>query len=270
VLFGGCYLVKDEVMADFVRSLPQLSSFEVEFTPKVGLATADALPMSLKHVAFRSCSRINDNVMEILHQRGILVSLEKLDLTDCPVSAQTLRYIGSTGQSLHLKSLRLGLCSGIDDEGIDSLCEAHLPHLHDLSLHSLPAITDEGICKLLDMLKHLTCLDLSRFNQLTDAALTPWLENGGGKQLTTLNLNGLKEISLSLLMKFLELAPDMEYLDVSWSKSVDNDFLEMAAQRWPRLKEISIWGCNRITQSALRVFSHLRPHTVILGSPYLQ
>lgn len=141
--------------------------------------------------------------------------------------------------------------------------KAHTLVLTELALSNVPLLTDEGVAEFFDtwatkdeddsLLSNppLTTLDLSRNANLSSSALIAILSHSG-KTLTHLNINGWKTVSEESLNKIPTKAKELRWLDVGWCREMDNFVMKAIMERCEKVKEVKVWGCNRLTENCPR------------------
>jgi len=127
-------------------------------------------------------------------------------------------------------------------------------------------ITDAGLASFFSTWTTnpaLTVLSISRNPNLSTAALKAILLHSGNK-LEKLDINGWKEVgedALRMIGGGTMMGRELTELDVGWCRNVD-DFM---VKTWlfgeeqtatgggcPKLKEIKVWGCNKVTTKCPR------------------
>jgi len=140
--------------------------------------------------------------------------------------------------------------------------KAHARELTELALSTLPLLTDQGVADFFNawVIKDedgylpnppLTTLDLSRNTNLSSAALIAVLAHSG-KTLTHLNINGWKSVSEESLNRIAIWAKELRWLDVGWCREMDNFVMKAIIERCEKVKEVKVWGCNRLTEHCPR------------------
>lgn len=138
------------------------------------------------------CSRIGGND---LRRVSDLAALETLDLSDCPVSDDGVRFLS---RHTSMRDLRLDR-SDVTDEAVLWIC-SNLPNLEVLSLESV-RLGDRALSSI-SKLKSLRELNIRGANRLTDSALVPlsqakslhklWLPGGRSSLLTREAVDALR------------------------------------------------------------------------------
>ena len=88
-----------------------------------------------------------------------------------------------------------------------------------------------------------------------------------GKQLEELNINGWKDVDEDALKSIGRLGKELKKLDVGWCRAVDDFLLKMWFEGevvrgvhkggCGNLKEVKVFGCNKISHSCPRKVSSL-------------
>jgi len=160
-----------------------------------------------------------------------------------------------------LKHLDLSGITSITDEFFLRCLVEHGSNLESLTMADLEELTDERIGQFFLEWKNpgLTSVDLSRNQALSSLALNGVLQHSG-PQLQSLNINGWKDTPSESLNTIAELAAGLSKIDVGWCPEVDNFVLAKIQDECEDLRDVSCWGCNRVTPAARR-----RPDIRITG-----
>jgi len=155
---------------------------------------------------------------------------------------------------LTLKHLDLSGITSITDEFFLHSLKEHGSNLENLVMADLEELTDERIGQFFSEWERnpgLTSVDLSRNHTLSSLALNGVLQHSGS-QLKSLNINGWKTTSNESLNMIAELATGLSKIDVGWCREVDDFALAKIQDECDDLKDLSCWGCNRVTPAARR------------------
>jgi DNA repair protein RAD7 len=219
----------------------------------------------LTELRLREVGKLDDEFVDIM--KGI-TGLTYLDLgyPTTSLSEQALvDLIGAVGESLtHLDLSGHDLLT--DTFLVDGI-KAHARVLTELALANTPLLTDEGVTEFFDtwivkdenelsssLNPPLTTLDLSRNTTLSSAALLAVLSHSG-KTLTHLNINGWKATSEESLNKIATVAMQLRWLDVGWCREMNDFVMKTIMEKCEKLKEVKVFGCNRLTENCPRKVS---------------
>ncbi|TEB16422.1 hypothetical protein FA13DRAFT_1747165 [Coprinellus micaceus] len=173
-------------------------------------------------------------------------------ISSCPgLKELRLREVGKMSDEFLNEIASLGpnslayLDLGFLDEGL----AGHTGNLEFLGISHLPELTDKDVTAFFSEWENtpLVGLDASRNSDLAGESLTAIMKHSG-LTLETLNINGWKD---GIGRKGKEL----RQLDVGFCRNI-NDFV---VKDWGRakggcknLKELKVWGCNRVTSACPR------------------
>ncbi|GER25583.1 F-box/LRR-repeat protein 7 [Striga asiatica] len=156
------------------------------------------------------------------------------------------------GYSKNLRSLDLGLCSRVSDEGIKRIGD--LKHLEALSLQGCWLITDSGLASLGEgsLCGTLKKLILAECDRITDEGL---MCLKGMVCLEELNLSecgpNVTDVGMSILATFSSL----KVLNLSWLVSVSSVGVRALAKGCQNMEVLDISGCEMVTSCAVRAFA---------------
>ncbi|KAF9646610.1 RNI-like protein [Thelephora ganbajun] len=254
----GPFLVRAPAWQSFFKAHPNLNSFRITQNPRFDIECMKELiknsPM-LTELRLREVGKMCDDLLEILESSSL--ALEYLDLS-YPGNAELVGEMAVTslvkklGPSL--KYLNLSGITSITDEFFPRCLKEHAPNLDSLTMAGLEELTDEKIGQFfLEWEKNpgLTSIDFSRNHTLSSLALNGILQHSG-PQLKSLNINGWKATSNESLNMIAELATGLSKIDVGWCREVDDFALAKIQDECDSLKDLSCWGCNRVTSAARR------------------
>jgi len=109
-------------------------------------------------------------------------------------------------------------------------------------------VTDEGLVEIASSCRSLKALSLKRTGAGNDSLQAIALNCG--KHLQRLDLNGLFGITDETLTLIAENCPNLEELDVSWLRAVDDVVMGKFLATAGNLARVSVWGCNKLTSCA--------------------
>lgn len=222
----------------------------------------------LKELRLREVGKMCDEFLEVLGTSNL--ALTHLDLahpgnTELIGEMAVMSLVKKLGPAL--KHLDLSGITSITDEFFLRCLAEHGSNLESLTMADLEELTDERIGQFFLEWKNpgLTSVDLSRNQALSSLALNGVLQHSG-PQLQSLNINGWKDTSSESLNTIAELAAGLSKVDVGWCREVDNFVLAKIQDECEDLKDVSCWGCNRVTPAARRRVSTLSDAASFLSS----
>ena len=260
----GAFLVHDDAFARFIRSKPNLQSVKLSYSQKLGSQTLEALSElpHLRELVLNQCTRVQDSDLLNL---GSIPAMEVLDLSDC-VNISDDGVIPLLEKWSHsLKGLKMDGCCKLTDAVLETIGSTCASRFKELSLSRLVEITDEGLARLSDKLRSLHYLKLERLQTLESESIA---SVACQPHLKYLSLNGDIRVSLPDLFKIIDSVDDLEELDVSWIQEFDDSAMDKLMEKHQNLKVLRIWGCVRLTEITVKLWSRDRPGLKIIGSPH--
>ena len=253
----GPFLVRSEAWQKFfkARKGKSLEGFLITQSPRFDLACLEALAQNsggkngrLRELRLKEVGQVSDDFLEVIKR---FENLESLDLGDPSVSISEeaaidlLSNVGPTLKHLDLSGHR-ELTDRLLLEGI----RFHTGNLEGLTLRGLgEALTDEGVASFFDTWSTnppLQTLDLSRNPTLSTHSFQALL-NHSSSGLRGLNVNGWSSTSEEALKLLGKKAKALEKVDIGWCRNVDNWVVKDVVNGCEGLKEMKVWGCNRLT-----------------------
>jgi len=254
----GPFLVRAPAWQSFFKAHPNLDAFRITQNPRFDTDCLKELVKNspgLKELRLRRFGKMCDDFLEVLKSSSL--ALTYLDLaypgnTELVGEMAVMGLVKKLGSTL--KHLDLSGITSITDEFFLHCLQEHGSNLEGLTMADLEELTDEKIGQFfLEWEKNpgLTFVDLSRNHNLSSLALDGVLQHSG-PQLKSLNINGWKATSNESLNMIAELATGLDKIDVGWCREVDDFALAKIQDECENLKELSCWGCNRVTPAARR------------------
>jgi DNA repair protein RAD7 len=244
----GPFLCSDDGLKSLF-ALP-LKSLRIAHAEKMTGASLEELVVKcpdLEHLSLEYCGRLKDGAQVV----SGLVNLKSLSLNHIGgMTNDTLKQIiESVGGNLKL--LSLDGCKDMSDQVLAVIAK-ECPKLAELSLSDAPALTGEGFAEFFSTSKaHLKSISLHRNVTLPDSVIIS-LSNLHGPFLEAVNLNGLDELTGHALTTLAMNCPRLLELDVSWIRTVDDEFIEKLMAQSPGLKCVKVYGCNRLTEVTMK------------------
>lgn len=263
----GPFLVRAEAWIEFFRAKPDLRSFCITTSPRFNLSCVEELARNctqLEELQLKEVGQLDDTFVEAI---CALPPLKVLDLS-LPTSGieeagwmkvlarhgGTLEvfdpswHAGFTGDALYhglrkhvrvLSELRLAGCEGLDDESICLFFQnKRIPGTEE-------EMTEECLEDDLAPLPPLHKLSLTRNKKFSDESIRALVDHSGST-LVSLDLNSIDTASTDALVS-LRRASGLRRLDLSWCRSVDDFVMKDIVWGMPRLEEVRVWGCNRVS-----------------------
>ena len=178
--------------------------------------------------------------------------VEKLDMPESKIKDEHLHFIGDLKK---LKHLNISY-SWITDEGVAQISE--LPTLTYLGLAGCRKLTHESIDSLQKIAPHLQRLDLS----YTPVGIDGYKKLKNLPELRDLNVsfNELNDESIKPI-----LALNVDTLTISRNQEITDLTMKRMA-RMPRLLDLKIDGCPKITNQAIQALKQARPGIKIVNT----
>jgi len=252
----GPFLVRAPAWQSFFKAHPNLGRFRITQNPRFDTDCLKELVKNspeLKELRLREVGKMCDDFLEVLESSGL--ALTHLDLA-YPGNAELVgeTAIMSLVEKLGptLKHLDFSGITSITDEFFLHSLKEHGSNLESLTMTDLEELTDEKIGQFFSKWEKnpgLTSVDLSRNHTLSSLALNGVLQHSG-PQLKSLSINGWKATSNESLNMIAELATGLSKIDVGWCREVDDAALAKIQDECDGLKDLSCWGCNRVTAAA--------------------
>ena len=221
----------------------------------------------LTELRLREVAKLDDDFVDIM---GEITGMTYLDLgyPAASLSEEALvKLMTAVGEGL--THLDLSGHTLLTDTFLLDGIKAHTRILSELALSSVLSFTDEGVAGFFDSwaIKDeadesylsnppLTNLDLSRNPLLSSSALVAILSHSG-KTLTHLNINGWKTTSAKSLNRISMKAKELRWLDAGWCREMDDFILKEIMDKCEKVKEIKVFGCNRLTEHCPRKVSFM-------------
>jgi len=275
----GPFLVRAPAWQSFFKAHPNLNGFRITQNPRFDVNCLKELlknSPTITELRLREVGKMCDDFLELLETSG--PALTYLDLA-YPGNAELVGEVAvmSLVEKLGptLKHLDLSGITTITDEFFLHCLKEHALNLESLVMANLEEVTDEKISQFFlswEKNSGLASVDLSRNHTLSSLALNGVLQHSG-RHLKSLNINGWKAASNESLTMIAELATGLSKIDVGWCREVDDFALAKIQDECDDLKDLSCWGCNRVTPAARRRVSTLSditssyPHPSWLASP---
>ncbi|XP_047084454.1 EIN3-binding F-box protein 1-like [Lolium rigidum] len=221
-----CSQISDVLLKDFAESAKVLESLQIEECNRVTLVGILAFLLNcspkFKALSLVKCVGIKD-ICSAPAQLPVCKSLRSLTIKHCP---------GFTDASLAV---------------VGMIC----PHLENLDLSGLGAVTDNGLLPLIRSSESgLVNVDLNGCENLTDAAISALVKAHGGS-LAHLSLESCSKITDASLFAISESCSELAELDLSNCMVSDYGVAVLASAAGLKLRILSLSGCLKVTQKSV-------------------
>jgi EIN3-binding F-box protein len=221
-----CSQISDVLLKDFAESAKVLESLQIEECNRVTLVGILAFLLNcspkFKALSLVKCVGIKD-ICSAPAQLPVCKSLRSLTIKHCP---------GFTDASLAV---------------VGMIC----PHLENLDLSGLGAVTDNGLLPLIRSSESgLVNVDLNGCENLTDAAISALVKAHAGS-LAHLSLESCSKITDASLFAISESCSELAELDLSNCMVSDYGVAVLASAAGLKLRILSLSGCLKVTQKSV-------------------
>lgn len=252
----GPFLVRTSAWQSFFKAHPNLDCFRITQNPRFDVDCLKELVKNsptLTELRLSEVGKMCDEFLEVLGSSGLALTYLDLAYSGNPEVIEEMAFMSLVKKlGPTLKHLDLSGIAAITDEFFLRCLKEHAPNLESLAMADLEELTDEKIGQFFlgwEKNSGLTSVDLSRNHTLSSLALNGVLQHSG-PQLKSLNINGWKATSNESLTLIAELATGLSKIDVGWCREVDDFALAKIQDECDDLKDLSCWGCNRVTPAA--------------------
>ena len=278
-----CVNVTDEALdniADRCPNLLELNLSSCEGITDKGLTCLVKKCRNIQSLYLYRCIRITDDA--IVQVANHCRSLKKLSLRNCNITDYSILQL--TKHCHEITDLDLSSCDKLTDESISQI-SVGLPLLESLSLEEISLLTDNSISTLLAC-SRIHTLKLAYCKNITQKSITQLVE--GCQLMQTLDLSYCNQISLDYLfatlskwknLKNLSLKgihqftvqpnylehKNLEVLNLSWCKSINDDIIIQISKSFPRLNTLDIAWCSLITSNAILQLIRNQPQVATLN-----
>ena len=254
----GPFLVRVPAWQSFFKAHPNLSGFRITQNPRFDVDCLKELVRNspgLKELRLREVGKMCDDFLGILGASGLALTYLDLAYPGSEVLVEEMAVMSLVkGLGPTLKHLDLSGITSITDEFFLRCLKEYGSNLESITMADLEDLTDEKIGQFFSEWEKnpgLTSVDFSRNHTLSSLALSGILQHSG-PQLKSLSINGWKATSNESLTMIAELATGLSKIDVGWCREVDDFALAKIQEECDTLKDLSCWGCNRVTPAARR------------------
>ncbi|BGP26547.1 DNA dependent ATPase [Rhodotorula toruloides] len=270
------YLVTIKKWIEFLSTCgtdrPEFETFQLRMSSRFNDDCLDALVShspNLTHLQLAELGRFTSSSLDKLHSLKDLVSLD-IARVGTP-QGQTLQddaviaLLANVGGNL--ARLVLDGNEKLTDKTLVEGIRLHCPALRELSLSNLTDVETSGVEALFTppspdpdsnapttpfSAAGLTLLNLHRVSSLSPSALELVLTHSG-RTLKHLNLHSCDDLTSDVLIdKLATSCPELEVVDLSFVRSVDNFVVKALLEGCPKLRVLFLHGNNRVTSDVPR------------------
>lgn len=253
----GAYRLTNASLCDFAHTHPHLKTLEVawinRFTQEFTRTLASEC-VELNHLQIANCEQVDDKVIEPV---GNLTNLLSLHIENPSPNFSDQGVINALEGSMHcIRKVSLINCDKVTDAVLRLL--AQCPELTDVCVDGCPLLTDAGLTDFATspvLAKNIRRVSVSGCYELSDEGIVALARSC--KDLTRLVMPSLPKITSDSLLALSETLAQIEELDVSWCRHVDDEMLDMFLERQKRMHTITLWGCSRVTDLCVRMYRRL-------------
>ena len=249
----GPYLVHSAAWVAFFEARPKLETFRIFQSTRFDLACVQALVQhcdNLQDLRLKEVGQLSDALLtEIERLNHLIVS----DLAD-PANSCSEDALSAMLANLGMGLRQLDLSGHLDltDTFLTTTLVQCCGNLTSLALNNTPELTDAGLAAMFNAWRDdgqgsaLSSLSFSRNSELGDDALQALLA-ASGRSLEHLDINGWMHTKSDTLAAIGVRARELRTLDVGFNREVTDVVVGKILKGCERLKEVRVWGCNRVT-----------------------
>ncbi|TXT08974.1 hypothetical protein VHUM_02448 [Vanrija humicola] len=252
----GPFLVRKEGWISFFKAVgTRLESLSITQSPRIDLETIEVLVKSCPNLRTLHLAEIGKLDSEFLIPLAKLKHLHSLEISSPGGTALSDDALDTFLQAVgaNLTSLNLDFNPELSDPLLVSISQ-HCPKLTKLSLRDID-LSDAAVQSFFDArLKHrrpgFTHIDLEKGHDLAGHSLRALIKQSD-ETIESLSLLGWRNVdadAVSLLAGCKKLGK----VDLSWCRNVTDFTVKDIIDGCPAIKEIRVWGCNRLTDNVPR------------------
>lgn len=200
----------------------------------------------IKSLSLRNCKNISDE--SIIQLVNHCTQMVELDVSYCDITDKSLSQF-SVGFS-KLEVLRLEELESVTAQGISRL--GGCKKLQTLVLTNCKGVSNESLQLISQNCPLIKSIDLSFCNVLSFPTLTQCLSQW--PELRELSLRGYLAIEKAGFTH-----PNLENLNLSWSKNLDDTAVREIAQGCPMLQSLNLAYCSKIDSNCIQSLLQTRP-----------
>lgn len=267
----GPFLVSCDAWKGFFASHPQLTGFLITESPRFDLSCMESLASNCPNLADLRLSRVSKTSDEFLEHIAKFDHLNSLELSypekslGTEATVELLDKIGSRLTHLDLSGNVL-----LSDDVLTNGLVSNIKILTSLSLGDLPDLTDKAMRDFFVKTQNVAMqkIWMRRNFELSDEALEGLLAHSG-RSLIELDINSWKSLSNDTLLTIGERAPHLIKLDIGWCRNADDFVVKAILDGCPDIIDISVFGCNKLTENCPRKVGELQFMPIIVCQRFL-
>jgi len=239
-----CSKITDTSVMHLARSCPGLTKcvlFNCNLVTDMGVITLLGCCPQLRHVNVSCCVRLTDRSFEDIARS--CPSLRHLFLEECNLSEAGLMYIKDCA---NLKTLKMGYSKALSDVVLEQLAEG-CPHIRDLDLSYCNKISSTCLSRVLRSWYNLEQLNLRGFQGDVRT-----LQHSNLEQL---NLSWCKLVDDNFIGTLAEGCPSLVVLDLAWNSKITGNSVHQLAAKCKSLRSLNLRGCNRVSMLTIQYLS---------------
>jgi len=256
----GCYGIGDESLIKVAQTHPKLESLTLGWIEKFTSDFTEALGTGcpqLRTLGFIQCVNMNDVMLSPL---GFLNHLESLTLEGIPqVSDAGVKNMMQASMT-NMKRLSIVRCEGLTGNGVVDMISM-CPNLTSIVLEDITEMDDSHLQQISLVCTNLETFRISGCPSFEDASMIQLVQNN--PTLVRLGVCKNPKIGMKTVEEMCKSCPKLQELDLSWSRATDDFVVDHLLKHSHRLRKITLWGCSRVTDVAVRVM--LRHGLEVIG-----
>lgn len=264
LVLTGSFLVTDKALAALFEKLSNsLRKLRLKDVSRFNILAARSLSRyctNISDLSLENCTMIDDNVVNSIASMKTLTDLIIEAPPESSVSEESLSLLISSLKS-SLTKLVLSKLNSVSDNFLQNFLAPLASRLTKLKIEYCNIITAAGSAILVDELisdmrkTPLAQISFKRSSGIHDYHIIK-LVRKHGICLRSININGVNNLSVASLKEIAANCRELEEIDVSWIRDVDDEFVTSIVSSCPNLKKFTIYGCPNITRNLIPAFHH--------------
>ncbi|KAK6334732.1 hypothetical protein TWF718_010180 [Orbilia javanica] len=251
----GAFNVTEECYVRFFKNVgSRLTEFCVSDTARFKVAAMEALVDNcpeLEVLRLRTLTHIDNEFVRLLTGLPNLKVLEITSPRESITDGSIIDCLNTFGSGL--SELTLNGCGDLTDETLHAI-QSSCGRLDILNIEELDLLTNDGISEFFTKWSNnygLKEISLKRCVNLQSSGFAAVIDHSG-RTLEKLSINSCKDINADAWTFLQEVKlPELESLDISFVRSVDDAVIEGILNIAPELKTLRVWGCNKLTEACM-------------------
>lgn len=264
----GPFLVRVPGWKTFFQTHTRLEGFLITQSPRFDLECTQVMVencKNIKELRLNEIGKMEDAILEELKKYGdqlTYLELARPSVHEALSESALVDLMSAVGKNLTHLNLEnnVNLTDGFLYQGL----KPHARNLETLILRLVSELTDAGVAEFFntwstavkDPNPPLFHLDFARNYNLADKALEALLRHSS-KEVTHLDINGWKATSREALSTIATQCPELQKLDMGWCRELDDGVVQEVLEKCGKIREIKVWGCQRISLQCPRKVSNL-------------